>query len=46
MQKILKEKKCTEFVPTLTKNKGRYTAQLLLRLPECVNFVCYYFHDT
>ena len=39
MQKALKQKKCTPFVLTLTKNKERYTAQRLLHLTQCVNFV-------
>ena len=32
MLKTLKQKKYIRFVLTLTKNKGRYTAQLLLHL--------------
>ena len=44
MQKTLKQKKCTPFVLTLTKNKGRYTAHLLLHLTQCIdltNNICF-----
>ena len=46
MQKtLLIQKNVHQFVLTLTKNKGRYTAQLLLHLTQSISFVCYYLYD-